>query len=290
VTITVRRDEAMGPHTTYRVGGSVATFVVLEQLDDVAELEVTNSDVRAVGNGSNLLVADGLHPIVAVQCAGSLASLSWSDEDDGVTVVAGAGMDLPRAARQLAADGVTGFAWAVGVPGTFGGAVAMNAGGHGSDMAASVLAVRVWRDGALTTLTADDLGFGYRTSSLRVHDIVLDVTLGLRRGEATEESEQIREIVRWRREHQPGGANAGSVFRNPPGDAAGRLIEAAGARGLRRGTAMVSDKHANFIVADSGGQANDVFALMREVRARVLADSGILLEPETKLWGFEEPL
>jgi UDP-N-acetylmuramate dehydrogenase len=290
MTSQVRHDEAMGPHTTYRIGGSVASFVTVEEVEDLVATSNLTGDVRAVGNGSNLLVADGRHDIVAVQCVGALADIRWSDSPEGVTVVAGAGMDLPRAARRLATDGVVGFAWAVGVPGTFGGGVAMNAGGHGSDMAASVSSVVVWREGSLVTLTAPELGFGYRTSALAPRDVVIEVTLRLERGDAAAESERLREIVRWRREHQPGGANAGSVFRNPPGDAAGRLIEAVGGRGLRVGSASVSTKHANFIIAESDGVAHDVFALMREVRRRVRDEFGITLEPETKFWGFEEAL
>jgi UDP-N-acetylmuramate dehydrogenase len=111
--------------------------------------------------------------------------------------------------------------------------------------------------------------------------------LALDAGDRTEAEALIAEIVRWRREHQPGGANAGSVFTNPPGDYAGRLIDAAGAKGLRHGSAEVSTKHANFIQADEGGSADDVLALMRAVQARVLERSGIRLEPETRLVGFD---
>ena len=157
-------------------------------------------------------------------------------------------------------------------------------------MAASVRSVTLWRQGGIVVVSADDLGFGYRTSTIKPDDLVLSVTLGLQRGDASHEAETVRSIVRWRREHQPGGANAGSVFRNPPGDSAGRLIDAAGARGRRIGTAVVSMKHANFIIADAGGSANDVFALMRDVRQRVFDDAGVWLEPETKLWGFEEAI
>jgi len=284
-------NEQMGSHTTYRVGGSVASFTTLSSTEDLLAWEnPAGHEVRVVGNGSNLLVADGTHDIAVLHCAGALAEVRWSEHDGGVTVVAGAGMDLPRAARLLAADGISGFGWAVGVPGTFGGAVAMNAGGHGSDMAASVTSVTLWRSGALCEIAASELAFGYRTSAISEVDIVLSVTLELQRGDVAVEAELLRSIVRWRREHQPGGANAGSVFRNPPGDSAGRLIDAVGARGLRIGSAVVSPKHANFIIADRDGAANDVYSLMRVVRQRVFDETGLWLQPETKLWGFEEAL
>ena len=291
--LTVLENEPMGPHTTYRVGGSVAQFVTVSnehQLATVIGLWGGTHDLRVVGNGSNLLVADGAHDVVVVRLAGELSSLTWNMHEDHVDVVAGAGLDLPIAARQLAAAGITGFEWAVGVPGTFGGAVAMNAGGHGSDMAASVVAIRCWRDGVAVELAAAEMAFGYRHAPLRPGDVVSSVQLRLAPGDAATAKETLKGIVSWRRAHQPGGANAGSVFRNPIGDAAGRLLESVGAKGLRVGTAIVSTKHANFIIADEDGRANDVFALMRVLRDRVQEETGITLVAETRLWGFGEEL
>jgi UDP-N-acetylmuramate dehydrogenase len=218
---------------------------------------------------------------------GEFTSLTWHDEHGAVVVEAGAGLDLPVAARRLASAGVVGFEWAVGVPGTFGGAVSMNAGGHGSDMAASVNLVRTWGPGGARTWQREDLGFGYRTSALSRQDIVTDVMLRLAHGNATSALGTIKEIVRWRRENQPGGQNGGSVFRNPEGDFAGRLIEAAQCKGLRYASAVVSDKHANFILVDAGGSANDVYALMMAVRDRVRATSGVELVSEHRFVGFE---
>lgn len=147
----------------------------------------------------------------------------------------------------------------VGVPGSVGGGVRMNAGGHGSDMAACLVRVRVF-----DLATGDDC-------------VVQAADLGL----------EIAETVRWRRDNQPGGQNAGSVFTNPPGDSAGRLVDAAGCKGLRLGTAEVSTEHANFIQADPGGSADDVLGLIREVQRRVHAAFGIDLEPELRLLGFD---
>lgn len=290
--VQVDFDAPLGARTTYRVGGAVRALVTLRdasELDDVAEaLAACEMPMLAVGQGSNLLVNEGLHDIVAVVLEGSFATLDVRDDVDAVVVRVGGALALPVAARRLAREGVVGFEWAVGVPGSFGGAVAMNAGGHGSDVAASLVSVRCWRGGSTATLPTSELAFGYRTSALRDGDLVLEGELRLARGDADTANTRVREIVQWRRAHQPGGANAGSVFRNPPHDAAARLIESVGAKGLRFGSAAVSEKHANFIQADGGGLAHDVFTLMTLVRAKVREETGITLELENRLVGFEE--
>jgi UDP-N-acetylmuramate dehydrogenase len=289
----VQERASFGARTTYRVGGSVRALVTLATMADLDELGplMTGCGLAmfVLGNGSNLLVADGEHDVLGVHLEGEFAEMHWHDDDGCVVVVAGAGLDLPIAARRLAAAGIVGFEWAVGVPGTFGGAVVMNAGGHGSDMAASVQSATTWRDGMTRAWSSEELTFGYRTSAIASGDLVTSVSLGLRHGGVEQAQAQIREIVRWRREHQPGGANGGSVFRNPEGDHAGRLIEAAGCAGLRLGTAVVSEKHANFILADSGGSANDVYELLREVQRRVRERTGVALRSEHRFLGFEAP-
>ena len=284
------RDESLAPHSTYKVGGAAALSLVV---DDVADLELLSRAVRAsglpvlvVGRGSNLLVADAGFPGIAVRLGAAYEEVVI----DGETVHAGGATLLPVVARRTAGAGLTGFEWAVGVPGSIGGAVRMNAGGHGSDMAATLVGVRVFdlATGEDGDVPAADLDLGYRHSAIGPTQVVTDATLGLQRGDAEAAKELIAEIVRWRREHQPGGQNAGSVFTNPPGDSAGRLVEAAGCKGLRRGTAAVSDKHANFVQADPGGSADDVFALMVEVRDAVAERTGVRLHPETVLVGFDE--
>jgi UDP-N-acetylmuramate dehydrogenase len=288
----VHEHEPLGSRTTYRVGGSARCFVQVTTRADLEELgplmRASGLALLCIGNGSNLLVNDGEHELVAIKLDGELATLAWGEEDGHVVVEAGAGMDLPVAARRLAKDGVVGFEWAVGVPGTFGGAVAMNAGGHGSDVAESIESAEVWRDGLTTTWPKEQLALGYRTSAINAADVVTSVRLVLARGSASDAEERVREIVRWRREHQPGGANAGSVFRNPPGDFAARLIEAAGCKGLRVGSASVSDKHANFVQADPDGRARDVYDLIKTVKERVAASSGVELVAENRLIGFEK--
>ena len=271
------------------MGGTVRVLVTITSRADLDELgpliEGSDRPIVMLGNGSNLLVADGELDVVGVRLSGEFESLSWRDEDDAVSVEAGAALDLPVVARRLAKEGIVGFEWAVGVPGTIGGAVVMNAGGHGSNMAASVERVDTWRGGH-RVWSLHDLHYGYRTSTLESGQIVLAATLRLSRGDATESLAQIREIVHWRREHQPGGANAGSVFRNPPGLHAGALIEEAGMKGARVGGAVVSEKHANFILVEDDATASDVYQLLCLVRDRVEATSGIELITEHHLVGF----
>ena len=286
----VEEHAPLGARTTYRVGGRVRVLVTLSSVEDLMELGplmlASGLAMVCVGNGSNLLVADGDHDLLALHLEGELAELSWDDGANEVVVTAGAGLDLPIAARRLAREGLVGFEWAVGVPGTFGGAVAMNAGGHGDDLASSLIDATVWRAGTLETWTKDRLELGYRTSALRDGDVGVAVRLALAHGDADLAQARIAEVVRWRREHQPGGANAGSVFRNPPEDAAARLIDAAGCKGLRWGSARVSEKHANFIQADADGRADDVYALIALVRERVRATSGVTLLTENRFLGF----
>ncbi|MCU1455111.1 MAG: UDP-N-acetylenolpyruvoylglucosamine reductase [Acidimicrobiales bacterium] len=177
------------------------------------------------------------------------------------------------------------------IRGSIGGAVRMNAGGHGSDMAASLVRVRVvdlagGEDGAVA---APALDLGYRRSSLASTQVVVHADLQLAPGDRATAEAEVAEIVRWRRANQPGGQNAGSVFTNPPGDSAGRLVDAAGCKGLRHGSAQVSTKHANFIQADEGGSADDVWAVMREVRRRVADATGVQLRVETRMVGFADP-
>ncbi len=291
--VRVSSSVALGSRTTYRVGGSVAHEVVVDaaSLDELAgTLASLGAPSIAIGLGSNLLVGDGHHDLTIVRVAVPAGSddLSWSEADSGVIVEVGAGLGLPVVARRLAAEGIVNFEWAVGIPGSVGGAIAMNAGGHGSSMDAVVIAAQVWRGGLLTWRAASALALGYRTSAIQAGDVVVRVRLALARGNAAAARSRVREIVQWRRENQPGGANAGSVFQNPAGDYAGRLLDAAGCKGLRHGGARVSEKHANFILVDTDGCASDILALMREMRRRVAVEFGVVLRTEHRLIGVGE--
>ena len=283
------RHAPLGSLTTYRVGGTAALGV--EPADEDALLQVARAmagldvPVLVVGNGSNLLVADagfaGLAVVLGVEFQGLVV--------EGTEVRVGGGQALPALARRTAAAGLTGLEWAVGVPGTVGGAVRMNAGGHGSDLVTNLTAYRVvdLATGTAADHPVEDLAAGYRHTSIAVSQVVVEATFRLAAGDPATGRSAIDEIVRWRRANQPGGANAGSVFTNPPGDSAGRLIDACGDKGLRIGTAEVSPKHANFIQCDRGGSADDVRRVMDRVRADVAATFGVELTTEVRMVGFD---
>lgn len=292
----LRLDEPMGRWSTYRVGGPARYFAEIDDDATLARLAhataALGSGLRTlvVGRGSNLLVAERGFDGLVVHLGESFSSVELDPGGDGRTLVVGGATSLPVAARRSVALGLSGFEWAVGVPGSIGGAVRMNAGGHGSDMSEVLLGVRVvdLSTGEDVQMDRDALHLGYRSSAVRDSMIVTRASLGLGPGDPVRSEDLLRDIVRWRREHQPGGANAGSVFTNPAGDSAGRLIDAAGCKGLRIGTAEVSTKHANFIQADPGGLADDVYAVMVEVRRRVQQHAQVELHAETVLVGFDE--
>lgn len=291
----VRFDVPIGALTTYRVGGSAAALLTVEsraELDRVvAVCSALDATTLVIGRGSNMLVADEGFDGVALQLGEFATFVELPDRGDSTPIVrVGAATSLPILARRTAGAGWRGLEWAVGVPGSVGGAVRMNAGGHGSDMAASLVDALVvdLSTGAARTWTHHELGLRFRGSDLDDRCLVLEVRLRVAAGDAIEAQRVIDDIVKWRRENQPGGQNAGSVFVNPiPGVlSAGELIDRAGLRGFRIGTAEVSTKHANFIQADEGGRASDVMAVMRHVHDRVLSESGHDLRSEVRLVGF----
>jgi UDP-N-acetylmuramate dehydrogenase len=283
----LRSDEPLGPRTTYRVGGAAALFLEVESVADLRSARdavlASGVPVLVVGKGSNLLVADRGFPGLAIALGPAFAEVAVT----GTTVVAGGAAALPVVARRTVAAGLAGFEWAVGVPGSIGGAVRMNAGGHGADMARTLRSIRVvdLAGGEDGDVPVDRLDLGYRQSNLAATEVVLDATLALERGDRDAGEATLAEIVRWRRENQPGGPNAGSVFTNPPGDSAGRLIDATGAKGLRVGSAEVSPKHANFIVNEDGATAADIVELVAVVQQRVREATGIDLQTEIERVG-----
>jgi UDP-N-acetylmuramate dehydrogenase len=282
-----REQVPIGPLTTYRVGGEAEVFVELSSDSDLERLLTALSPlsvpVLVLGKGSNLLVADAGFAGVCMRLGEAFSQV----EIEGTHAVAGGACAYPVLGRRSAAAGLTGLEWAVGIPGSVGGGVRMNAGGHGAETSERLDAARVldlstredrWRSPA-------ELELSYRHSAVQPFDVVLSARYVLEAGDADESARQIADIVRWRRQNQPGGQNAGSVFTNPPGDSAGRIIEQAGLKGYRIGTAMVSEKHANFIQADPGGSADDVRRVIESVQSRVARGLGIELAVELRLVG-----
>ena len=287
----VAADWPLGQHTSYRVGGSASLAVEVntrEELSRLAEFTAVNSaklPCLALGNGTNLLVADAGFAGLVVRLGRSFAELSFGP----ASLRAGAGVALPVAARQAAAAGLGGFEWAVGVPGTVGGGVRMNAGGHGSDISQSLQSATVCdlNTGLMETVPAADLQLGYRRSAVQSSQLVCEAVFELDETDPAQAKLMISEILRWRREHQPGGQNCGSVFANPAEISAGALLDQLGLKGHRVGSASISAKHANFIIADRHGSADDVLRLMDDAAATVQRQTGIALRSETVLVGFE---
>ncbi len=295
----VERDVRLSSYTTYRVGGRASVVVTVDGSDDLAKVHACIAGrsiaVLALGRGSNLLVSDAGFDGVVIRwgAMGEFIAIPDVDSSSGSeAVVVGAGALLPIVARRTAHAGLTGFEWAVGVPGSVGGAIRMNAGGHGSDIAASLVDAEIFDlvSGRATVRSGSDLGLRFRGSNLQDTDVVVRARFGLSHGSAADSLAAIEEIVRWRRDNQPGGQNAGSVFVNPvPGEvSAGELIDGLGLRGFRIGTAEVSTKHANFIQADENGRAADVRAVMAYVHDAVLSATGFDLRSEVRLVGFAE--
>lgn len=282
----VRERVDLAPLTTYKVGGPARWLLEASGLDDLLSVCPYSGPVLVIGRGSNLVVADEGFGGLVIRLGSEFADIRIDDYD----LLAGGNVPLPAVARAAARAGVAGLSWMVGVPGSVGGAVRMNAGCFGSDTAAilTVAAVLDVRTGKLDVRPADQLGFHYRSSNLSAHEIVVDAAFAGTPGDPGTLDQEMLEVTRWRREHQPGGThNAGSVFKNPEGDAAGRIIDDLGLKGTRVGAVSVSDKHANFFVADKGAKAREVYDLVRLVQSRVLEATGVELVPEMVFAGFE---
>lgn len=287
---SVHRAVPTGPMTTYGAGGPAALAITVLDDDELATVAravaATGADVPVlvIGLGSNLLVCDDGFEGLVVVLGPAFADIAI----EGTRVRAGARAKLPVVARQTAGAGLTGFEWAAGVPGSIGGAVRMNAGVPDADIGDSLVRIRVvdLASGEDGVVPASELSLGYRTSSIRPEQVVVWAELELQPADPEVARAAIKEKTQWRRDNQPGGRNAGSVFTNPAGTSAGRLIDESGCKGLRIGTAEVSPKHANFIQSDEGGRAQDIWDLMVEVRRRVHEHTGVALHPETCLVGF----
>lgn len=287
----VGREVPFAQLTTYRLGGPAAVLVRAGSLADVeAVADALPEGVPALvaGRGSNLLVADEGFAGVAVLLEGELAGLEL-DRGGRASVLAGGGLALPVLARRTAAAGWAGLEFYVGIPGSVGGAVRMNAGGHGRDT--SEVLLRAWvvdlaAGAGLEERTPPDLALGYRRSAVGPGEVVIRAELAAAPDDPAACEARIDEVVRWRRANQPGGSNAGSVFTNPPEDSAGRLIDACGLKGFRVGGAWVSERHSNFFQADPGARSADVVALVLEVQRRVEAETGVRLSPELRRVGF----
>lgn len=275
----VRLDEPMAQHTSFRIGGPAEALLPLDTLDDLCEAvqwaRRRKIGYYVIGHGTNLLVSDDGVPglVILNQCS----AYTLTQSGGGATVLAESGAPLAVLARRLNAAGWSGLEWAAGIPGTVGGAVVGNAGAFGRDMSDSIAKVLVLEpNGERREVPAAELRFGYRSSCFkeeygqRGRRVVLGVELALKKGQPEEIIRIAQEVVLARKRTQPlRYPSAGSVFKNPPLDHAGRLIQAAGLKGARVGDAQVSLKHANFIVNCGAATASDVMRLISLVRNKV---------------------
>lgn len=276
----------IGSLTTYRLGGPAR---YLAEVADRATLEVViealdDEPVLILGRGSNVVISDRGFAGLVARLTGEFEQI----EVAGGRVVAGGAAWLPSLARETVARGVRGLEFFVGIPGSVGGAVRQNAGGHGSETREWLVEAEICsiRSGVARRSGPDDLEMSYRHSSIGSDDLVLSATFRGETGDPEEGRELIASIIRWRREHQPAAVyNAGSVFRNPPGDSAGRIIDALGLKGFSVGGVRVSEKHANFFVATPDATASDLYELVTQIRARVGSETGIDLTPEIQFVG-----
>ena len=286
----VLTDEPMSRHTTFRVGGPADIFIQPETAEDVcaAVRLFREAGVRllTLGNGSNLVVRDGGIRGAILHCGDNFSTIRAR----GDLLSAQAGALLPHVAAAALAYGLTGMEFASGIPGSIGGAAAMNAGAYGGEMKDILHSITaVTPEGGLVTYAVEEMHYAYRHS--RVHEenlVVVDVTLALRRGDLEESRALLADYTARRREKQPlEMPSAGSFFKRPPGHFAGKLIEDAGCKGLSVGGAKVSEKHAGFIVNEGNATAADILALAELVTARVKAQFGVELEREVRVVGEE---
>jgi UDP-N-acetylmuramate dehydrogenase len=298
IGVKTSRDEPLARFTTMRVGGPADLFATVHNAHELRAL-VRFARTRGlphtlIGRGSDLVISDaGIRGLVIqVRAEGSRV--------DGERYTAESGVQMARAATETQRGGLTGLEFGLAIPGTAGGAVWANAGAHESDVAGVLESARVLaEDGTETVVPAGDLGLAYRDSRFKQaeaaaaasgsggpRDVVIDATFRLAPSDPDTIKARLDDIRRWRQAHQPLGLpSAGSVFRNPDGDSAGRLIEAAGLKGLRIGGAIVSEKHANFIVNDQKGTAADVRRLAERVRDDVRERHGVELRFEVEFMG-----
>lgn len=292
----VRFAEPLSRHTSFRIGGPADVFVEVADASGIRRVQqlaaAAELPLFVLGGGTNILVSDRGVRGVILHFGRALSAVEWRPNACGQHVRAGAGLPLKKLVTESLARNLAGLEFAEGIPGTVGGGLLMNAGAFGGEMSQVVEFVEgMDAQGTLQRTPRSSLRFGYRHFDLPPGFIVTHLEFYLRTGDPAA-IHAARDSAKRRREaHQPlGFPNAGSVFKNPPGGFAGRLIESVGLKGERRGGAMISEQHANFIVNVGGATAADVRALMAEAGQRVWQTHGIRLEPEIKLVGdWSEP-
>jgi UDP-N-acetylmuramate dehydrogenase len=289
--LKVKLNEPLAPYTSIKIGGPVDYFLEVEDRVSLSRtLELLHRHAVPfclLGKGSNVLVSDRGVRGAVLRLGREFNQAIWTEKTGAVVVLVGAAYSVSRLVREAARRGYSGLEFAEGIPGSVGGALVMNAGAYGSEIERIVDRVEgVTARGETVGLQRGQMLFTYRSSNLPPGTIVTRVHLRLAKDQAEAVSSRVRELVARRKKSQPSGyPNSGSMFRNPPGDFAGRLIEAAGLKGKRIGRAEISERHANFILNLGGAKAEEVRGLMEMTRAEVRERFGVELEPEVRLLG-----
>lgn len=281
-------NEPMSRHTSLKVGGPADLYAVPEDLDDLQALVRQLAERRlpwlAIGRGYNLLVRDGGIRGAVI----SLERLNRIELLDDQTIRAEAGVENLALVRFGQQRGLGGIGFIAGIPGTIGGAIRMNAGAYGEGILQRTVCMTLLRDGVAREFCIDELEYGYRRLELLPGDLVLSASLRLEPRDPQETEQEIRKDLELRRsKHNVGFPSAGSFFKNPAGQAAWRLIDAAGMRGAREGGALVSEVHSNFLVNSGSATAADFLCLSARVKQAVLEQSGLVLEEEVRIVGDE---
>lgn len=284
----IAQNVALAPYTSMKVGGPASLLLEPADRDDLVAvvrfLREQGTPFLMIGRGSNMIVSDDGFPGVVLHAETGLSRVRLDSGD----VVAEAGARLTKLVDFCVQNELQGLEWAAGIPGSVGGAIVMNAGAHGSEMKDHCVEVEVLRGTDVATIRAADAQFGYRTSAFG-RDVVLSGRFRLARGNRDEILRRKSEMMARRNATQPlAMPNSGSMFTNPPGTHAARLIEQAGLKGKRIGDAQVSEQHANFLVNLGSATASDVITLIDLVRRTVYQNTGILLHLEVRLVGFPE--
>lgn len=289
--LKVKVAEPLARYTSMKVGGPADYFLEVESEAALAELvRVLNRHQESfwlLGYGSNVLISDRGVRGAIIRLTGEFKTSQFKEMGGMAKVTAGAAVSIGQLARDAAHRGYAGLEFAEGIPGSVGGALYMNAGAYGSELEQLVDQVELMTArGEPLCLTRAEMTFSYRDSHLPSGAVVMRVRMGLRKEEPARVSARLRELARKRKASQPSGSpNSGSMFRNPPGDYAGRLIDAAGLKGTRIGACQISERHGNFIVNQGGAKATEVRQLMELAKSEVRKKFGIELVPEVKLLG-----
>lgn len=285
----LRFAEPLAKHTYFGIGGEATAYIEISTLSELAALARFHKQwdvpIAVIGRGSNLLVSDTGFKGIGVRLIGELAKL----EVDGDVVSVGAGLSLPRLSKTMSRKGLSGVEFALGIPGSVGGALIMNAGAWGSSFGDIVRNVTVMTDtGEFVELTHAEANFEYRHSGLDAYFCVTGATLTLDPGDVDTITERMQAFYKQKVATQPfAEENAGCMFKNPPGDSAGRLIDISGLKGYRMGGAEVSTVHGNFILNIDNATAADVLNLVAYIQQQVREKTGISLQTEVKRLGFD---